>query len=126
MNPGGKQDNVKDEEENDPSNMYSKVDKDKKKNNRQTKSYDPGNSYATVSKASVNKEISKSSDNLGARPKQRSPRPPEPVDYSEYEMAHLTAGGHSLTFTTCLGHPTMKTSQAGILTMKHCHTLNLS
>ena len=89
MNPGGKQGNsVKEEEENDPSNMYSKVDKDKKKNNRQTKSYDPGNSYATVSKPSVNKEISKSSDNLGARPKQRSPRPPEPVDYSDYEVAH--------------------------------------
>ena len=88
MNPGGKQNDVKEEEENDPSNMYSKVDKIKKKNNRQTKSYDPGNSYATVSKPSVNKEISKSSDNLGARPKQRSPRPPEPVDYSEYEVAH--------------------------------------
>ena len=89
MNPGGKQNTVKDEEENDPSNMYSKVDKDKKKNNRQTKSYDdPGNSYATVSKPSVTKELSKSSDNLGARPKQRSPRPPEPVDYSEYEVAH--------------------------------------
>merc|ERR1719361_1918570 len=93
MNPGGKENNgnVKEEEESDPSNMYSKVDKDKKKNNRQTKSYDPGNSYATVSKpssSSVNKEISKSSDNLGARPKQRSPRPPEPVDYSEYEVAH--------------------------------------
>merc|ERR1719361_2365801 len=93
MNPGGKENNgnVKEEEESDPSNMYSKVDKDKKKNNRQTKSYDPCNSYATVSKpssSSVNKEISKSSDNLGARPKQRSPRPPESVDYSEYEVAH--------------------------------------
>ena len=89
MNPGGKESAKKEEEENDPSNMYSKVDKVKKKN-RQTKSYDPGNPYASVSKpsSSVNKEISKSSDNLGARPKQRSPRPPDPVDYSEYEVSH--------------------------------------
>jgi len=90
MNPGGVVSSSKEEqeEENDPSNMYSKVDKVKKRNNRQTKSYDPSNPYASVSKPSVNKEISQSSDNLGARPKQRSPRPPDTVDYSEYEVSH--------------------------------------
>ena len=88
MNPGGQESNKKEEENNDPNNMYSKVDKVKKRNNRQTKSYDPGNPYASVNKPSVNKEVSKSSDNLGARPKQRSPRPPDPVDYSDYEVSH--------------------------------------
>ena len=56
------------DEESDPNNMYSKVDKVKKKSYCETKS------------------------NLGARPKQRSPQVPAPglesVDYSEYEVSH--------------------------------------
>ena len=43
-------------------------------------------------KLSSSKQMSQSSDNLGARPKQRSPRVPAPglesVDYSEYEVSH--------------------------------------
>ena len=98
MNPAGKKTHDKDEEESDPHNMYSKVDKVKKKNQRETKSYDASNPYATVNKPSgSSKQLSQSSDNLGARPKHRSPRSsgaePEPahgdrVDYSEYEVSH--------------------------------------
>ena len=95
MNPGGKSSVDKEGEESDPNNMYSKVDKVKKKNHRETKSYDESNPYATVNKPNaVNKQISKSSDNLGARPKQRSPRSSghlDAVDYSEYEVAHTDA-----------------------------------
>ena len=93
MNPGGKDSLDKEDDESDPNNMYSKVDKVKKKTDRNTKSYDASNPYATVNKpSSVNKQMSKSSDNLGARPKQRSPRVGarvsgnvDTVDYSEYE-----------------------------------------
>ena len=91
MNPGGKNSVEKDDEESDPNNMYSKVDKTKKRNDRQTKSYDPSNSYARVNKPVVNNHLSQSNDNLGARPKQRSPRTSvklEDIDYSEYEVAH--------------------------------------
>ena len=99
MNPGGgnsKHNEDKEEDESDPNNMYSKVDKVKKKNNRETKSYDATNPYATV-----NKQISKSSDNLGARPKQRSPRPSghgDVVDYSEYEVKRSQAVGQPPLF----------------------------
>jgi len=96
MNPGGKDSLDKEDDESDPNNMYSKVDKVKKKTDRNTKSYDASNPYATVNKPStVNKQMSKSSDNLGARPKQRSPRVGarvsgnvDTVDYSEYEVSH--------------------------------------
>jgi len=92
MNPGGKESGDKEDEESDPNNMYSKVDKVKKKTNRETKSYDASNPYATVNKPSSSKQMSQSSDNLGARPKQRPPRVPAPgldsVDYSEYEVSH--------------------------------------
>ena len=92
MNPGGKSAGDKEDEESDPNNMYSKVDKVKKRSNRETKSYDASNPYATVNKPSSSKQMSQSSDNLGARPKQRSPRVPAPgldsVDYSEYEVSH--------------------------------------
>ena len=92
MNPGGKDSGDKEDEESDPNNMYSKVDKVKKRTNRETKSYDASNPYATVNKPSSSKQMSQSSDNLGARPKQRSPRVPAPgldsVDYSEYEVSH--------------------------------------
>jgi len=92
MNPGGKDSSQdKDDEESDPNNMYSKVDKTKKRNDRQTKSYDPSISYARVNKAVVNNSHSQSNDNLGARPKQRSPRNSvklDDIDYSEYEVAH--------------------------------------
>ena len=92
MNPGGKNSIDKEDEESDPNIMYSKVDKVKKKNNRETKSYDASNPYATVNKPSTSKQLSQSSDNLGARPKQRSGRVPAPgletVDYSEYEVSH--------------------------------------
>merc|ERR1719431_937745 len=92
MNPGGKDSSAeKDDDESDPNNMYSKVDKTKKRNDRQTKSYDPSNSYARVNKPVMNAKHSQSNDNLGARPKQRSPRTSvklEDIDYSEYEVAH--------------------------------------
>jgi len=92
MNPGGKDSSAeKDDEESDPNNMYSKVDKTKKRNDRQTKSYDPSNSYARVNKPTAGKNLSHSNDNLGARPKQRSPRTSvklEDIDYSEYEVTH--------------------------------------
>jgi len=92
MNPGGKDSSAeKDDDESDPNNMYSKVDKTKKRNDRQTKSYDPSNSYARVNKPVMNSQHSQSNDNLGARPKQRSPRTSgklEDIDYSEYEVAH--------------------------------------
>jgi len=92
MNPGGKDSSAeKDDDESDPNNMYSKVDKTKKRNDRQTKSYDPSNSYARVNKPVMNVQHSQSNDNLGARPKQRSPRTSvklEDIDYSEYEVAH--------------------------------------
>ena len=92
MNPAGKDSHEKEEDESDPNNMYSKVDKVKKKHNRETKSYDASNPYATVNKPSVSKNMSQSSDNLGARPKHRSPRPSghntDTVDYSDYEVNH--------------------------------------
>jgi len=92
MNPGGKgSSEEKDGDESDPNYMYSKVDKAKKRNDRQTKSYDPSISYARVNKPSTGNHLSQSNDNLGARPKQRSPRNSvklEDIDYSEYEVAH--------------------------------------
>jgi len=100
MNPGGKDSVVDKDEENDPNYMYSKVDKTKKRNDRQTKSYDPSNTYARVenSLSGNQQHLTKSNDNLGARPKQRSPRSSvklEDIDYSEYEVAHSDQPSYS-------------------------------
>ena len=83
--PGGAE-----EESND---MYSKVDKAKKRGKSTGAEDKPA--YATVSKPSNNGNEGRfnpgiQGGELGARPKQRSPCPPsgEAVDYSEYEVAH--------------------------------------
>jgi len=77
----------------DPSLMYSKIDKKKKRNERQTASYDGG--YATV-----NKNRQSSGENYGARPKQRYSATPflnsenSDVDYSGYEIARVDSWNH--------------------------------
>ena len=83
--PGGAE-----EESND---MYSKVDKAKKRGKSTGAEEKPA--YATVSKPNNNGSDSRfnpgsQGGELGARPKQRSPCPPsgEAIDYSEYEVAH--------------------------------------
>jgi hypothetical protein len=113
MNPGGKDCSAdKDDDESDPNNMYSKVDKTKKRNDRQTKSYDPTISYARVNKPDVSSQHSQSNDNLGARPKQRSPRASvklEDIDYSEYEVAHSDHPSYSESHRLSYEHTPART-----------------
>ena len=75
------------------SDMYSKVDKAKKRGKSAGVEEKPA--YATVSKPTIDGGEGRfnpggPSGDLGARPKQRSPCPPsgEAVDYSEYEVSH--------------------------------------
>ena len=79
--------------EEESNDMYSKVDKAKKRAKSTGAEEKPA--YATVSKPSNNGSdgrfnLGSQGGELGARPKQRSPCPPsgEAVDYSEYEVAH--------------------------------------
>ena len=132
MNPGGgnsKHNEVKEEDESDLNNMYSKVDKSSDNLGARPKQRSPlpsshgdvvgyskyevkrsqavgqpqsrHNVDATNQYATANKPISKSNDNLGARPKQRSPRPSghgDVVDYSEYEVKRSQAVGQPPLF----------------------------
>ena len=75
------------------SDMYSKVDKAKKRGKSAGVEEKPA--YATVSKPTIGGGEGRfnpggPNGDLGARPKQRSPCPPsgEAVDYSEYEVSH--------------------------------------
>lgn len=111
------------ETESEVDNMYSKVDKTKKRNDRQSKPFDA--TYATVSKRNdraslpnpANSQVSLAFDgapdnvNLGARPKQRSPQTQfrnmhhpvlpyerrsnsEAIDYSAFEMSLVDSERH--------------------------------